>query len=143
MCLPVYFCPLCCSSLPRSCQSSVSGWSRRRRTGRSCRRSCAASGRRGRSWSAQSPSSSSRWPSLARREAAPLPRQPLPPDLPMPTLHLPPPPPPSQRPQRLARSSCCPTRRLSPSSLSSSSHWSPILQTQTDQPNPRRCFLFL
>lgn len=94
-----------------SCQSSVRGWSGRRPTDRSCRRSCAASGRLGRSWSAQSPSSSSRWPGLSPWEAAPLLLFPLPLDPLTPTPRLPP----SQRPQRLAKSNCHPSRCLPPS----------------------------
>lgn len=104
---------LCLS--PPSYRSCVRGWSRRRRTGRSCRRSCAGSGRHGKSWSAQSPSSSSRWPSLARWEAAPLLLLPLQPDPLTPTPRSPPPLLPSQRPQRLAKSNCHPSRRLPPS----------------------------
>lgn len=90
-----------------SCRSCVRGWSGRRPTGRSCRRSCAGSGRRERSWSAPSSSSNSRWPSLARWEAAPLLL--LPPS-PTPTPH--PVLPPSQRPQRPAKSNCHPSRRF-------------------------------
>lgn len=100
------------SLCPASCWSCVRGWSKRRRTGRSCRRSCAGSGRHGKSWSAQSPSSSSRWPSLARWEAAPLLLLPLPPDPLTPTPRPPPPLLLSRRPQRLATSNCHPSRRL-------------------------------
>lgn len=124
---------------PPSCRSCVRGWSRRRRTGRSCRRSCAGSGRRGKSWSAQSPSSSSRWPSLAQWEAAPLLLLPLPPDPLTPTPRPPPPLPLSQRPQRLAKSNCHPTRCLFPLPHSSPNH-PPTLQKQTNQPEAERTF---
>ena len=87
---------------PPSCQSCVRGWSRQRRTDRSCRRSCARSGRPGKIWSAQSATSGSRWPSLAWWEAAPLLPSPLPRDPITPTPH--PPPPLFRRPQRLAKS---------------------------------------
>lgn len=100
------------SVCPPSYLSSVKGWNRPRQTGKNCRRSCAGSRRRGRSWSAQSPSSSNRWPCLARWEAAPLLLLPLLPEPLMPTLR-----PPlllSQRPQRLAKSNCHPSRHLPP-----------------------------
>lgn len=101
---------------PFSCPTCVRGWSGRRLTGRSCRRSCAWSGRRARSWSARSPNWSSRWPSLAQWEATPLLLLLPPPDPPTPTPH------PAQRPQRLAKSNCRPSGCLPslPSFLSSS-----------------------
>ena len=124
-----------------SCRSSVRGWSGRRRIARSCRRSCAGSGRLGRSWSARSPNSGSRWPGLALWEAAPLLLSPLPPDPLAPTPRPPPPPllPPSRRPQRLAKSNCHPSRRLLPS-LIPLRHHPPTLQTQTNQPEAERSF---
>lgn len=89
---------------PHSCRSCGRGWSRPRRTGTSCRRSCARSGRRENTWSAPSAISGSRWPSLAWWGAAPLPRSPLPRDPITPTPHPPPPLPFFRRPRRLARS---------------------------------------
>lgn len=138
-------------SVPPSCQSCVRGWSKQRQTGKSCRRSCARSGRRGKIWSAQSASSSNRWPSLAWWEAAPLLLSPLPPDPLTPIPRPLPPLPLSQRPQRLAKSNCHPSRCLSfllslPSFLSQSPANSTDKQIDLKQKRPPdllRLFLLL
>lgn len=113
-----------------SCRSCVKGWSRQRPTGRSCRRSCAGSGRPGKSWSAPSASSSSRWSSLAPWEGAPPLRSPRPPDPQRPTRR---PPPRSRRPQWLAKSNCHPQEVPDHPPLSPL-QTPPPHRKQTDQP---------